>query len=78
MDNNLVLIEPMFTFKRGDRTMFNMGNKMFYLTDEELKLMVDNGTNRDEIISYVFQLLSKKRLADFSGIEDLFHERTHS
>lgn len=78
MNTKMFLIEPMFAFKQGNKMIFNMSNKMFYLTEDEMRLMVENGTSRDEIISYVFQLLSKKRLADFSEIGEVFNERLNS
>lgn len=67
----------MFTYKVGDKNMFSMGEKYFYLTDEEMDSMQINGATRDDIISYVFEFLSKKRLADFSEMHNLFDERLH-
>lgn len=77
MDNTYNQVPQMFTYKVGDKNMFAMGEKYFYLTDEEIANMQINGATRDDIISYVFEFLSKKRLADFSEMHNLFNERLH-
>lgn len=66
---------PMFTYKINNRNMFSMGNHFFYLTDEEFNEMQNGGASRDEIISYVYQLLSGKKLIDFSNMNEIFEER---
>lgn len=66
---------PMFTYKIDNKNMFSMGSYFFYLTDEELFEMQNGGTTRDEIISYVYQLLARKKLSDFSNIDEVLTER---
>lgn len=77
MQQKSFFIEPMFTFKNGNKIMFTMSNETFYLTEDEIAMMEKGGSPRDEIFSYVFQLLSKKRFSDFSGIKEVFDERVH-
>lgn len=67
----------MFTYEQNNKHVFSMGSYFFYLTNEEVVSMQNGGISRDEIITYVFEMLSKKKLSDFSNIQDLFSERIH-
>lgn len=74
-NQNFMYVPPMFTYKVGSKNMFVMDNMFFYLTDDEMTNMKKSGSSRDEIVTYVFEFLSKKRLADFSEMHNLFSER---
>jgi hypothetical protein len=54
-----------------------MGEHLFYLTEDEIQGMKNTGATRDDIIVYVYELLSKKKLSDFSEIHALLSERLH-
>lgn len=70
-------IPYMFTYKNGNRHIFSMGEHLFYLTEDEIEGMKNTGATRDDIIAYVYELLSKKKLSDFSEMQNIFSERLH-
>jgi hypothetical protein len=72
---NQMSVYPMFYYKTGDKTNFSMNGKTFYLTDDEIYIMQKNGLSKDNIISYAFELLINKKLADFSELVLLFENR---
>jgi hypothetical protein len=45
--------------------------------EDEIQGMKNTGATRDDIIVYVYELLSKKKLSDFSEIHALLSERLH-
>lgn len=72
---NQIPIYPMFYYKTGEKTNFSMNGKTFYLTDDEMIIMQKNGLSKDNILSYAFELLINKKLADFSELVLLFENR---
>jgi hypothetical protein len=72
---NQIAVYPMFYYKTGEKTNFSMNGKTFYLTDDEIYIMQKNGLSKDNIISYAFELLINKKLADFSELVLLFENR---
>lgn len=70
-------IPYMFAYKTGNKHLFSMGEHLFYLTEDEMDGMKNAGATRDDIIVYVYELLSKKKLSDFSEMHNLFTERMH-
>jgi hypothetical protein len=74
-EQNNFLLYPMFYYKTENKTNFSMNGRTFYLTDEEISIMEKNGLSRDSIISYAFELLINKKLADFSDLVLFFENR---
>jgi hypothetical protein len=65
----------MFYYKTDNKTNFSMNGKTFYLTEDEMDIMQKNGLSKDNIVSYAFELLINKKLADFSELVLLFENR---
>jgi len=74
-DYNSSQIHAMFYYKTDNKTNFSMNGKTFYLTEDEMDIMQKNGLSKDNIVSYAFELLINKKLADFSELVLLFENR---
>lgn len=66
-----------FLFETGKNNgkQFVYNGKSFYITEEEFKVSNEQGISDGTVISYVFQLLTQRNLADFSHIPEYFKER---
>lgn len=68
-----------FLFETGQNNgkEFVYNGKSFYITEEEFKVSNEQGISDGTVISYVFQLLTQRNLADFSHIPEYYKERLH-
>ena len=68
-----------FLFETGTSNgkQFVYNGKSFYITSDEFKASGEQGISDGAVISYVFQLLTQKNLADFSHLAEHFKERLH-
>lgn len=60
---------------KGKQFVYN--GKSFYITEQEFKTSKEQGISEGAVISFVFQLLTQRNLADFSHIPEHFKERLH-
>jgi hypothetical protein len=74
-ETNSFRVDPMFYWEQGNKIYFSMGGKSFYITNDEFSTMKQNGLSQDNIISYTFEMLLNKKLADFSDMVPLFEDR---
>lgn len=73
-ENTDYSVQPMFAYKKDDTITFVMANKSIKLLESELKSMQNAFTTLDDIYTYVFEHLSKRRLSDFSLIDSKLFE----
>lgn len=74
MDNSKTIC-PMFCNKINDKFYFYMGETSFYVTNDEMDAMKNYGMSEESILTYVYETLLNKRLADFSDLVPLFQNR---
>ena len=68
-----------FIFNAGNKNgkQFVYNGKSFYITNEEFLESKEQGVSEGAVISFVFQLLTQRNLADFSHIPEYLKERLH-
>lgn len=68
-----------FLFETGTNNgkQFVYNGKSFYITDEEFETSKGQGITEGAVVSFVFQLLTQRNLADFSHIPEHLKERLH-
>ena len=67
----------LFEIRSGVKKEFVYNGKSFYITNEEFENSKKQGVSEGAVISYVFQLLTQRNLADFSHLPEYFKERLH-